>query len=222
MYYCTDVVQKIIAGDSRKDLALQAKAYVILARTSTIGRKPLDAYKTAIELAAGTADRIDYILEAALWMSAYGLSRPDISEMLMSALAELYEKDEVTSHAATDALYDKRGSVDLHAHRSPMAATLSQIEGSGSMTASRSFAASSTVERKFSTQQTPRAGASESRSKRGDSYKDGDRYHSNSNSSSSSSSSSTVDMDSKDCEQAVRTCLMLALLQCNERSRLDR
>ena len=31
-----------------------------------------------------------------------------------------------------------------------------------------------------------------------------------------------IDINSKDCEQAVRTCLMLALLQSNERSRLDR
>lgn len=203
----------MIAGDGRKDLALQAKAYVILARTSTIGRKPLDAYKTAMELAAGTADRVDYIQEAAQWMSAYGLSRTDISDMLLSALDELYEKDEVTYHAATDAVSDKRGSVDLHTHRTPMAATLCQIEGSGSMTANKSFSASSTVERKSSTQQTPRTGASEGRSRRGDSDKDGDKCH---------SSSGTIDMDSKDCEQAVRTCLMLALLQCNEKSRLDR
>ena len=182
----------------------------------------MDAYRTAIELAVGTADRIDYILEAAQWMSAYGLSRTDISEMLLSALDELYEKDEMTYHAVTDALYDKRGSVDVHTQTSPMVATLSQIEGSGSMTASRSYDASSTVERKSSTQQIPRAGAS---SRRRDSDKDGDRNHSSSSSSSGgggSSSSCTVDMDSKDCEQAVRTCLMLALLQCNEKSRFDR
>ena len=156
-------------------------------------------------------------------MSAYGLSRTDISEMLLSALDELYEKYEVTNHAATDALHDKRGSVDVHAQRSPISAAISRIEGSGSMTVNRSFAASSTVERKSSTQQTPRAGTSENRSRRRDSDKDGDRNHSSSSSSSSCSScSSTVDTDSKDCEQAVRTCLMLALLQCNERSRLDR
>ena len=140
----------------------------------------MDAYRTAIELAVGTADRIDYILEAAQWMSAYGLSRTDISEMLLSALDELYEKDEMTYHAVTDALYDKRGSVDVHTQTSPMVATLSQIEGSGSMTASRSYDASSTVERKSSTQQIPRAGAS---SRRRDSDKDGDRNHSSSSSS---------------------------------------
>jgi hypothetical protein len=217
-------VQKIISGDSRNDLALQAKAYCILARTSTIGRKPLDAYKMAIELSAGTADRIDYILEAAQWMSAYGLSRTELSDMLLSALEDVYERDRPASHVAQDTLHGRIVCVGPQiTQKHSMTMLSSRLEGSGGVMVSRSYTASSTGERRSSTllclnekERRSRGGSIDrSRDRSRDRSIDGDTEKNN-------DSTSTVDMNSKDCEQAVRTCLMLALLQCNEKARLDR
>lgn len=221
--HVTDVVQKMISGDSRNDLALQAKAYCILARTSTIGRKPLDAYKMAIELSAGTADRIDYILEAAQWMSAYGLSRTELSEMLLTALEEVHERDRPAFLVAQDILHGRTVSVDPHMQRHSMTMPSSQLERSGGVVVSRSYTASSTGERRssallcFNEEESRSRGGSidRSRDKSRERSSDGDREK-------NIDSTRTVDMNSKDCEQAVRTCLMLALLQCNERARLDR
>lgn len=227
MGHVTDVVQKITSGDSRNDLALQAKAYCILARTSTIGRKPLDAYKMAIELSAGTADQIDYILEAAQWMSAYGLSRTELSDMLLSALEEVYKRDRPASLVDQDTLHGRLVSVDPHMQRHSMTMPSSRLEGSGSgsVMGSRSYTASSTGERRSSAllclneKESRSRGGSIDRSRNRDRSRDrsidADREMKN-------DGISTVDMNSKGCEQAVRTCLMLALLQCNERARLDR
>ena len=216
-------MQKVIGGDSRNDLALQAKAYCTLARTSTIGRKPLDAYKMAIELSAGTADRIEYILEATQWMCAYGLPRTDLSDMLSSALEEMYEKDRPASLVAQDTLHGRTVSTDPHTQRHSMAMPSSRLESSGSVMGNRSYTACSTGECRSST--LPSFNEKKSRSRGGSIDRSRDRGRdrsSDGDGEKKNDSTSTVDMNSKDCEQAVRMCVMLALLQCNERARLDR
>lgn len=196
-----DGIQKMIAGDGKKDLALQARVYSILARASSTGRQQLDAYRKTIELLSGDPGRVDYILEIAQWMSSYGLSRPALNDMLLSAMDALYELEKNYLIPPEDG-----GKDDSSMSCSSTARSKSGPSARGVAATPRGGSVSNrTVKSSRSGSQTRRKSFSkifEADQLQGLQVLSG--------------------LDAKQCEQAVRTSFMLALLQGDESLRLER
>ena len=197
-----DGIQKMIAGDGKRDLALQARVYSILARASSTGRQQLDAYRKTIELLEGDPGRVGYILETAQWMSSYGLSRSVLSDMLLSALDALYEIEESNLIPPEEEFKDHSYLTCRSTARSKIAPSLSSARGAV-ITSRKGSISGRTIK-------TSRSG-SQTRRKSFSSSLDTDQLQ-----------GISLGLDAKQCEEAVRTSLMLALLQSDESSRLER
>ena len=85
-----DGIQNLKEGDP----SLQAKVYAILARSSSIPKQQLDAYKKTIEILGDAIERVDYELETAQWMASAGVPRVEVIEVVQSAMDAIYEVED--------------------------------------------------------------------------------------------------------------------------------
>jgi len=68
------------------DPVLQARIWVILARSASSTKQQMSAYIQAISSLEGKFERLEYCIEMAEWMIQTGLSKKDYTDVLMSAV----------------------------------------------------------------------------------------------------------------------------------------
>ena len=235
-----DGIQKMISGGGAKDPSLQARVYAILARASSLPKQQLDAYRKTIELLteSDSIERVDYVLETVTWMSAYGLPRHTMEEMLCAALDVFYEIDDshltLMTTAAAGGVLDE-GDDDESVPDGGSA--VSSAGGAASVTGSKAGSKQGTASKMMS-RQPSKASMSQAGSRGGTAASRKQSVTANSRVGTGGRKSrgatamgqpETTDdnglpllLNAKHCEQGIRSAFMLAMLESNEARRLDK
>ena len=232
-----DGIQKMISGGGAKDPSLQARVYAILARASSLPKQQLDAYRKTIELLteSDSIERVDYVLETVTWMSAYGLPRYTMEEMLCAALDVFYEIDDshltlMTTAAAAGGVFEEGDDDDSIAPDGTT--TVSSAGGTASVTGSKAGSKQGTASKM--SRQPSKASMSQAGSRGGTGMGRKQSVAGNRTGTAGKRSRGgtalgqpeTVDdnglpllLNAKHCEQGIRSAFMLAMLESNENRR---